>query len=127
MPKHSRARQPSERPKSSAKVVHDRKLFDALVAHMRSIEPEIRIGAMFGSPAAFMGRRMAFCAFKSGVGAKVPEAEAALLIASGAATQFRPYGKPAMKEWIELQASRADVPKLEPVLSLALRYAKSSA
>lgn len=127
MPKSSRARKPSEQPKSSAKVAHDRQLFDTLVTHLRSIEPKIRIGSMFGSPAVFMGRRMAFCVFKSGVGAKVPAADAARLIASGAATSFRPYGKPAMKEWIELQASQADVPKLAPVLSLALRYAKSSA
>ena len=53
---------------------------------------------MFAITAAIMGRRMAFCGFKSGVGAKVLEAEAPLLLASGAATQFRSYGKPAMKE-----------------------------
>ncbi len=127
MPKTSRARNPSPRPTSGAKVAHDRVLFDALVAHMRGIEPELRVGAMFGSPAVFMGKRMAFCVFKTGVGAKVPASEAARLIASGAATPFRPYGKPAMKEWIELQASRADAPGLAPVLSLALQYAKNSA
>jgi hypothetical protein len=127
MPKNSPARKPSPIPTSSAKVARDRMLFDALVAHMRGIEPELRVGAMFGSPAAFMGKRMAFCVFESGVGAKVPEADAARLIASGTATPFRPYGKPAMKEWIELQAGRADVPRLVPVLSLALQFAKNSA
>ncbi len=127
MPTSSRVRKPSQQPKSGDKVAHDRKLFDALVAYMRGIEPELRSGSMFGSPAAFVGKRMAFCVFKSGVGAKVPEADAARLIASGTAKQFRPYGKPAMREWIELQATGADVPKLAPVLSLALRYARSSA
>jgi hypothetical protein len=34
---------------------HDRALFDALVAHMRVTEPELRIGSMFGCPQLFLG------------------------------------------------------------------------
>jgi len=85
------------------------------------------IGSMFGCPAAFVGRRMAFCVFSSAVGAKVPEAEAAGLIASGTATPFRPFGRPPMREWIELHAKPDNAAKLAPILSLALRYAKGSA
>lgn len=106
---------------------HDRVLFDALVVQVRAIESGIRVGSMFGCPAVFVGRRMAFCVFGSAVGAKVPEAEAARLIASGTAAAFRPYGRSAMKEWIELQATPANAAGLVPVLSVALRYAKDSA
>ena len=60
--------------------IHDRALFDALVAHMRVTEPELRIGSMFGCPAAFLGRRLAFCVFGAAVGVKVPAVEAARLI-----------------------------------------------
>jgi hypothetical protein len=106
---------------------HDRALFDALVVQMRTTEPGIRIGSMFGCPAVFIGRRMAFCVYGSAVAAKIPEAEAARLIASGEATAFRPYGRPPMKEWIELRAKPGDSVKLAPILTLALRYARGYA
>jgi hypothetical protein len=109
------------------KTVHDRALFDALVVKMRITEPGIRVGTMFGCPAVFVGRRMAFCVYGSAIGAKIPQAEAARLIASGMAVAFRPYGRPPMKEWIELQATPADVGKVVPILTLALRYANDAA
>jgi hypothetical protein len=104
---------------------HDHALFDALVDKMRGVEPELRLGVMFGCPAVFVGRRLSFCVFDKAVGAKVPAPEAARLIAAGEATPFRPYGKPAMKEWIELEATPATVGNISGVLTLALRYAKS--
>jgi hypothetical protein len=104
--------------------IHDRALFDALVAHMRVIEPELRIGSMFGCPAAFLGRRLAFCVFGAAIGIKVPAAEAARLIESGTATAFRRYGRPPMREWIEVQARPDDVPRLESILASTLRYAR---
>lgn len=107
--------------------IHDRALFDALVAHMRVTEPELRIGSMFGCPAAFLGRRLAFCVFGAAVGVKVPAVEAARLIESGTATAFRPYGRPPMREWIEVQARPDDVPRLESILASALRYARGVA
>ena len=103
---------------------HDRTLLDALVAHMRAVEPEIRTGAMFGCPAAFVGRRLAFCVYGQGIGAKLPQAEAARLIASGEATAFRPFGRPAMKEWVELRAEPGEALRMAPILALAVRYAR---
>lgn len=82
---------------------------------------------MFGCPAVFLGRRMAFRVFDRAVGAKVPAAQAAQLIPSGAATAFRPYGRRAMREWIELRATPDDVPRSAPILALALRCAKDPA
>jgi hypothetical protein len=109
------------------KTVHDRALFDAMVVKMRIAEPGIRVGAMFGCPAVFVGRRMAFCVYGSAIGVKIPQADAARLIASRMAAAFRPYGRPPMKEWIELQATAADFGKVVPILTLALRYAKGTA
>ena len=106
---------------------HNRSLFDKLVAHMRSVEPTLRLGLMFGCPAVFVGRRLAFCVFGSAVVAKIPQAEAARLIAAGTAIAFRPYGRPAMKEWVEIKAKPTDVVSLVPVMSLALRHAKDGA
>ena len=105
----------------------NRTLLDTLVAHMGAVEPEIRVGAMFGCPAAFVGRRMALCVYGEGVGAKLPQVDAARLIASGQATAFRPFGRPAMKECVELRAEPGEVLRIAPILALALRYARELA
>lgn len=109
------------------KPVHDRKLFDEIVSRLRVAEPVLRPGAMFGCPAAFIGKRLAFCVYGTGIGARLPPAEAARLIASGEATAFRPFGRPAMKEWIELRPRGKDVQPLLPILAEALRYAQHRA
>ncbi|HLI86637.1 MAG TPA: hypothetical protein VKV17_22210 [Bryobacteraceae bacterium] len=108
------------------KPAHNRALFDALVMQIRADEPGIRIGVMFGCPAAFVGRRMAFCVYGEGIGAKLPQAEAARLIASGQATAFRPFDRPAMKEWVELRVKPGEALKIVPILAAAVRYARAS-
>jgi len=67
---------------------------------------------------------MAFCVFGSAVGAKVPQADAERLIASGTATAFRPFGRPPMREWIELRAKSEELDRLQPFLSLAIDHAR---
>ena len=42
---------------------HNKALFDALYEHARKIEPKVTRGAMFGSPAIFVGWKMAACVF----------------------------------------------------------------
>src|ERR1700761_8095601 len=101
---------------------HNMALFDILVSHMREREPELRVGAMFGCPAVYIGRRLAFCVYGDVVGAKVPEADATRLIATNEVTAFRPYGRPAMKEWIEL---KGPVPAMLPILMLAMAHARA--
>jgi hypothetical protein len=81
---------------------HDLALFDALLGEARLRNPEVRRGSMFGSPALFLGRRMIGCVFGPNIGLKVPAEVASQAIASRSATPFRPYGKPAMREWIEV-------------------------
>jgi hypothetical protein len=100
-------------------------LFETLIDHVRMVDPALRTGAMFGCPAAYVGRRMAFCVYGDAVGAKLPQADAARLIEAGTAESFRPYGKPAMKEWIALRDGRSDPLAVFAVLDLAIRYARA--
>lgn len=103
---------------------HDQALFDRLMARLGDGDPKLRGARMFGCPAAFVGRRLAFCVFGGAVGAKLPPAEAARLLADGAAVAFRPFGRPPMKEWVELRAHDPDgIEAILPVLRLASRYA----
>ncbi len=77
--------------------------------------------SLFGCPAAFVGRRMAFCVHGRGIGGKLPQADAARLIASGGATAFRPFGRPAMKDRVELRAEPGGALRIAPILALAVR------
>ncbi len=78
---------------------------------------------MFGSPAAFVGRKMAFCVYGTEVGAKVPEETAKAFLARGVARPFQPYGKPRMREWISLRRPLDDA-VLDDVLASAIAYAR---
>jgi hypothetical protein len=80
----------------------DDPLFTALLAQARLCNPEARAGAMFGSPAVFVGRKMAACVLDGKIGLRVPAALAAASLSEGRAAPFRPYGKAPMREWIEI-------------------------
>ncbi|WP_374330748.1 hypothetical protein [Aestuariivirga sp.] len=84
------------------RIPHDRTLFESLLAEAQRRNPDVRSGAMFGSPALFLGRRMVGCVFGANIGLKLPAAAVASAIAAGSASAFRPYGKPAMREWLEI-------------------------
>lgn len=66
---------------------------------------DVREGHMFGYPAFFVARRMFACVYGDGVGIKVPLKLAAHLIERGVAIAFRPHGKPAMREWVQINRS----------------------
>jgi hypothetical protein len=106
-------------------LIHDRGLFETLLAEMHSVAPDLRSGAMFGCPAAYIGTRLAFCVYGDVVGVKLPAAAAARLMASGKATAFRPYGRVPMKEWVELRVTRATAAAAAPVLAVAIDYARN--
>lgn len=107
------------------KIVHDRALFDAVIARLAPSEPDMRAGAMFGSPAIFVGRRMAFCVFGRALGVKLPEARTKALIAAGAVA-FRPYGKVPMREWIAIEPEKGGIEAALPLLAEAIAYARSA-
>lgn len=105
---------------------HDTTLFEALFAAASSIEPEVRRGRMFGSPAVYLGRRMAACVFGADIAFRVPAAIAAAALAAGRVKPFRPYGRPAMREWIALEGGRAALEGHGDLVEAALRFARDN-
>lgn len=83
----------------------DDPLFTALLAQARLRNPEVRAGAMFGSRAVFVGRKMAACVLDGKIGLRVPAALASASLLCGRAESFRPYGKAPMREWIEIDGA----------------------
>jgi hypothetical protein len=110
---------------TAPRLLHDRFLFDAAFNEVRDIDALVHEGAMFGCPAAFVGRRIAFCVYGSGLGIKLPEARAAALVKSGRAFAFQPYGRTPMSEWVELRIERDRVDEIAPVLAEAIRFARA--
>lgn len=83
-----------------------------------------RAGHMFGHPALYAGRRLAVCAYGTGLGFKLPADRVQQLIDTGAAVHFQPYGKAPMREWVHLPAATSeDVDDLTDVIADALDYA----
>lgn len=64
--------------------------------------PEVREGRMFGHPAFFVGKKMFACVYGDGVGLKLPAERAAALLAAPDVVPFQPYGKPRMREWVQI-------------------------
>jgi hypothetical protein len=104
---------------------HDRALFERLMEPARAGAIDIRAGSMFGCPAAFVGGRLAFCVYGTSVGVKIPQPRAEALLQSGEAVPFRPYGKPAMREWVQFTPARESIAALAPVLAEAIAYARA--
>jgi hypothetical protein len=110
--------------KTAPRLLHDLGLFDAVFAYARPLDPAVREGTMFGCPAAFVGAHLAFCVYGSGIGIKLPAERAAALVAEGRAFAFQPYGRSAMREWVEVRITRERVADLAPVLAEAIGYAR---
>jgi len=65
--------------------------------------PMVREGKMFGFPAYYAGKKLAICLYEDGVGMKLPEATVKRLLTEDAnAIPFQPYGKPKMREWVQI-------------------------
>jgi hypothetical protein len=105
---------------------HDRQLFQSLLAEARQLDPSIRTGQMFGCPAVFLGRRMVACVYGNSIGAKVPAPVASDSLDAGRATVFRPYGKPAMREWIQIDGGAAALRRRLDLLAAAIEFAASN-
>lgn len=110
------------RPKTSP-IIHDKALFERLKAAASQSGFDVTAGVMFGSPALFLGKRMIGCVFGSSIGLKVPEPVAARARAEGAARPFRPYGKSAMREWIEIDGDALG--QNTTLVQQAIRFAES--
>ncbi len=86
-----------------------------------------RPGHMFGHPALYAGRRLAVCAYGSGLGLKLPAARVRELIDTDRAVHFEPYGKTRMHEWAHVPAATRDhVDELTNLITEAIEFAHAA-
>lgn len=104
----------------------DDPLFESLLAEACLRNPEVRAGAMFGSRAVFVGRKMAACVYDGKIALHVPKAVATLSLSTGRAALFRPHGRPAMPEWIEIGGGADTLKEMADLLSEAIRFAEAN-
>jgi hypothetical protein len=107
-------------------LAHDKALFNALLARAAFFNPDIRRGSLFGSPAVYVGRRMAICVHGAELGLRVPEALARKSIEDGRARPFQPYGKAPMREWIALGGGPDALNTSDDLLQAALTFAEAN-
>ncbi|MEM5340800.1 hypothetical protein [Paraburkholderia azotifigens] len=110
--------------KTEPRLLHDVGLFDAVFSCIQDKDPSVHAGAMFGCPAAFVGSQLAFCVYGSGIGIKLPAERAAMLVDAGRAFAFQPYGRSAMREWVEIRIPRERVGEITSILIEAVEYAR---
>ena len=68
--------------------------------------PMVREGKMFGLPAYYAGKKLAICLYEQGVGMKLPETTVKRLLSEDEnAIPFQPYGKPKMREWVQINCT----------------------
>jgi hypothetical protein len=85
--------------------------------------PLVRRGSMFGFPAFFVERRMFACICGDEVGVKLPEMRVRRILESKQARPFRPYGKPAMRQWLAIDARLAAGQRGAAMLREAIAFA----
>lgn len=85
--------------------------------------PQVREDQMFGLPGFFVGRKLFACLYGRSVGVRVPTELAERLLKQSRCTPFRPYRRPAMREWVQFPcASPEDVADHEDVLIAAYEF-----
>ncbi|WP_321969115.1 hypothetical protein [Paraburkholderia tropica] len=107
------------------RLLHDRDLFDAVLIHVRKLDPTVREGTVFGYPAVFIGRRVASCVYGSGIGIRLPPGFAQLLVERGSVFYFQPYGRSVMREWVEMRIARDRLEEITSVLSVSIRFVRT--
>lgn len=110
---------------SIPRLLHDRDLFEALLLRARALDDATREGTVFGYPVVFIGHRVVFCVYGSGIGIRLPADNASRLIDRGEAFYFQPYGRSVMREWVEMRVARDRLQELTPVLSEAIRFVRA--
>lgn len=63
---------------------------------------DVTAGKMFGYPAYYVHRKLFACVYGEGVGIKVPEETANLLLGKTHIVPFQPLGRSKMREWIQI-------------------------
>lgn len=66
-------------------------------------QPNLRSGKMFGYPAYYAEKKLCICLYEEGVGLKVPESTAKILLETDKnVIPFQPMGRQRMREWIQI-------------------------
>ena len=107
-----------------SKLLHNRALFEALAARARGLHAGVRSGAMFGCPALYCGKKLAGCVYGDRIALKLPRHIADEARESGRAGHFTPYGRPPMREWIEIAVEPANIVALDDLIATALDFAE---
>lgn len=95
----------------------------ALVARKRGV----REAKMIGLPAFYAGGKLFACVWRQGIGLRLPDERASKLVDRGVAGPFRPYGRKALRDWVELRPESADaVADHRTLIDAAIRHAKSA-
>ena len=86
----------------------------------------VRMGQMFGYPAYYVGRSMFACLYEGKVGLKLPETAANEARGRNEISDFQPYGKPKMREWIQFEFdSNVELYQHKHLIDAAIEYAKA--
>ena len=97
-------------------------ILDEFLSHYENV----RIGQMFGYPAYFVGRSMFACLYEGEVGLKLPEETANEARAREGISDFQPYGKPKMREWIQFDFdSEEELRHYSALIDAAVWYAET--
>lgn len=78
-------------------------VLDSLLLNM----PSLVEGKLFGYPAYYVNGKLFACIYGEGVGLKVHEEVANKLLAEKHIVPFQPFGKPKMREWIQINRTRS--------------------
>ncbi|MBX3196210.1 MAG: hypothetical protein R2715_25225 [Ilumatobacteraceae bacterium] len=107
-------------------TTHDQALFEQLEMRAEAVDRAVRRGVMFGSPAVFVGQKMAACVYGSSIALRVPEEIARLSVDTGRVTRFQPPGRAPMREWVQIPGSTQSLDDNSDLLVAAIFYARAN-
>ena len=80
--------------------------------------PGVDAGKMFGYPAYYVKGKLFACVFEAGVGVKVPADFATKKLEEKYIIPFQPFGRPKMKEWIQINHDKSEKYNLDKAIFL---------
>ena len=85
-------------------------------------------GEMTGLPAYFVGKKMFACIWNGGVGIRLSASEAAnLQFSMGNVVPFQPKGRPATREWIQINhENSADYEKDVEIFRASIEFVRGA-
>jgi TfoX/Sxy family transcriptional regulator of competence genes len=88
--------------------------------------PQVTSGKMFGYPAYYVQGKLCACVINDAVGVKVPADLAQKLLTQNHITPFQPFGRPKMKEWIQINhTNSSDYLNDKPIFTASIQFIAS--